>query len=94
MIEQYQDHADVKIHPPILLLIHLIAAFTLKWMIPIPLPVPPGVKAAGLLILTAGFLFAVRGLAGLIKSGTTFAPHEPVRTVVTNGAFRFSRNPI
>lgn len=89
-----KDHADVKIHPPVLLLIGLIVAFTLKWMIPISIPAPQWVKVLGLLILAAGFLFALGGVAALILARTTLLPHGAVSAVVSNGAFRLSRNPI
>jgi protein-S-isoprenylcysteine O-methyltransferase Ste14 len=88
------DHAEVKTPAPILLLIHLIVAFLLKWTIPMETPAPQAVKITGLAILLAGFLFALAGLFELLKAGTTYSPHQPVSKVVIGGAFRFSRNPI
>jgi protein-S-isoprenylcysteine O-methyltransferase Ste14 len=89
-----RDHADVRVQPPILLLIHLVMAFVLKWIIPLEVPAPQPVKNAGLAILVAGFLFAVGGLAALVRTGTTYHPHGSVSSLVSGGAYRFSRNPI
>lgn len=93
-MSESKDHPDIKILPPLLMLIHLIAAFVLKWLIPIPLAAPPAVKVAGWVILTAGFLFALSALRALNQANTSPIPHEPTTAIVSNGAYRYSRNPI
>jgi protein-S-isoprenylcysteine O-methyltransferase Ste14 len=90
----HADHADVKIHPPVLLLFHLIAAFFFKWMTPLNIPAPQGVKVIGLVVLIAGFLFALGGVAELNRTRTTLSPHGTVSVMVSSGVYRFSRNPI
>jgi len=93
-MSENKDHPDIKILPPVLMLIHLIIAFTLKWMIPLSIPAPQAVKIAGWAVLAAGFLFALSALRELNKAQTSPIPHEPTTAIVTSGAYRLSRNPI
>ena len=89
-----KDHPDIRILPPLLMLIHLIIAFGLKWMIPLAVPAPAAVKIAGLVILAGGLLFAFSTISELGKAHTSPIPHEPTTAIVTSGPYRFSRNPI
>jgi protein-S-isoprenylcysteine O-methyltransferase Ste14 len=93
-MSENKDHPDIKILPPFLMLIHLIVAFTLKWMIPLSTPAPQVVKVIGWMILAGGFLFAIGALRELNKADTSPIPHEPTTAIVTSGVYRFSRNPI
>src|SRR5688572_30127091 len=89
-----KDHPDIKVLPPVLMLIHLIAAFTLKWIIPLSIPAPQVVKVIGWVILAVGFSFAFAALRELNKANTSPIPHEPTTAIVTTGVYKSSRNPI
>ncbi len=94
MIEDSVDHADVKIHPPLLLAIHLAAAYVAKWAILIPLILPGAIRNLGFVLVVAGLLLGAAAFVEFYKAHTTLNPHGSVRKLVTSGAYRFTRNPI
>ena len=89
---QRQDNASVRIHPPVLMLLHLGASILLGWFLPISLP--GWAVYAGWVVVAAGIVFASGGLRRLISAHTSPDPHTPTTTVVTTGIYRFTRNPI
>jgi protein-S-isoprenylcysteine O-methyltransferase Ste14 len=89
---EHKDHADVKIHPPILLLIHLIAVYLLNRLL--PLEIPNFLVWAGYLLVLIGLGFAFVAVSQFIRAHTTLDPHGSVKEIVSNGPYRFSRNPI
>lgn len=89
---QRQDTASLKIHPPVLMLLHLGTAILLGWLLPISLP--GWVAYAGWVVIAAGIIFAFGGLRQLISAHTSPDPQTPTTTVVTIGIYRFTRNPI
>lgn len=94
MVERSKDHADVKIHPPILTLVHLAVALLLGRFIPLPLNVPDLLQPVGLALGIIGFLLGARAAWQFNKAHTTLDPHGSVTSLVTSGIYRMSRNPI
>jgi len=94
MVENQTDHADVKIAPPILTLIHIIAAFILDWLVPLPTATPRFVTWFGILMVIMGLMLAFWAVRQFTLAHTTLDPHGSVTTIVTDGPYRFSRNPI
>ena len=88
------DHADVKIPPPVLVLVHVIAALLLDGLFPFPAIMPGPVLWLGILLVLAGLSIGFMGVRQLAAEHTTLDPHRPVSTLVTDGPYRFSRNPI
>lgn len=89
----HKDHADVKVHPPILTMAFIMAAYLLYWLRPILLPLPL-VQWLGLGLVAGGFLFGVAAFMAFRKARTTLSPHGKVSAIVTDGVYRYSRNPI
>jgi protein-S-isoprenylcysteine O-methyltransferase Ste14 len=89
-----KDHADVKIHPPILVVIHIVVAYVLGQLIPLPFAVSPLVENIGFAFVVMGFLLGVGALLEFRRAHTTLDPHGNVSEIVTGGIYRFSRNPI
>lgn len=89
-----QDHASVKIHPPILLLIHIGVAWLLDRFIALPVVVSPMIRNLGLALAGIGFLLGLLSLYAFTKARTTLNPHGSVKTIVSSGVYRFTRNPI
>ncbi len=54
----------------------------------------PGTALLGIVGLAAGSVLAASGVRSVVRNHTTIVPHHPVSTLVTNGAYRFSRNPM
>jgi protein-S-isoprenylcysteine O-methyltransferase Ste14 len=94
MSETQRDHASVKVHPPILLLLHIFATFLLNWLFPLPLAFPKILVWVGYLLILVGIGLAFNAAVRFMKAHTTLDPHGSVTEIVTNGPYRFSRNPI
>jgi protein-S-isoprenylcysteine O-methyltransferase Ste14 len=91
---EHKDHANVRIAPPILTLLHIIAALLLARLIPLPLAVPSIVKYIGFALVVLGFLFGLGAVIAFRRARTTLDPYHPVSSIVTSGVYGFSRNPI
>ncbi|MGZ9220610.1 MAG: methyltransferase family protein [Anaerolineales bacterium] len=94
MSETQEDHANVKIHPPILLLLHLFAAVLLNWLFPLSFTFPKALEWTGYILVLAGLGLAFSAVSQFMKVHTTLDPHGSVTEIVTGGPYRFSRNPI
>ena len=89
-----KDHPDIRILPPVLMLIFIAAAFVLNWLVPLPVPAEPVVRIVGWALLILGFALGFSALRELTRAGTSPVPHEPTTAVVTSGVYTFTRNPI
>ena len=94
MTEKPQNQTGVRIPPPVLTLILLLAAFLLGWLIPLPVPAPGWLPTLGWMIAGSGISLAAWAIGQLMRLRTTVNPHEGATTVVKNGPYRFTRNPI
>ncbi len=96
MAEKQEDHANINknIHPPIVALFYIGIAYLLGWFLPLPFTGPAILRTVGFGLTVIGFLFGVGALLEFRKARTTLDPHGTVSTVVTNGIYRFTRNPI
>ena len=95
-MSQTQDHPNINrnIHPPFVMLAHLLAAFLLNWLLPLPTAFPNSFEWAGYFLVFAGLGFAVSAVSQFGKMRTTLDPHGSVSIIVTGGPYRLSRNPI
>jgi protein-S-isoprenylcysteine O-methyltransferase Ste14 len=94
MSEIQRDHASVRVHPPILLLLHIFAAFLLNWLFALPFTFPKILVWVGYLLILVGIGLATGAAGRFMKEQTTLDPHGSVSEIVTSGPYRFSRNPI
>jgi protein-S-isoprenylcysteine O-methyltransferase Ste14 len=94
MSENIVDHAEVKIHPPVLTSIHVAGAVSLNWLIPFPESLPQIFKTFGIVLVLAGLTLAFLAVREFGRAHTTLDPHGAVSALVTSGPYRFSRNPI
>jgi len=91
---EHKNHANVKIHPPVLLLLHVLAVFLLNWLLPLSTAVPKSLEWIGYILVFVGLGFAFSAVNQFGKMHTTLDPHGSVSAIVTSGPYRFSRNPI
>ncbi len=94
MTENNKDHADVKIHPPILTFIFLVIAYAAKWSIALPFQTPDNAHIIGYISIAISFFLALSAFLEFRKAKTTVLPHGSVSSIISSGIFRFTRNPI
>ena len=92
-MSENKDHADVKIHPPILTFIFIFLAFLANWMAPVQFDAQ-WLSYIGFAIAIIGFLLPFFAIREFMKAKTTVDPHGSVNAIVSSGIYRFSRNPI
>ena len=91
------DRPDVIVFPPVIPLATLVLACVLQWLAPLgwiadlDTPVRVGM---GLVIALAGLVTTSAGRRALVKSGTNVNPSQPTTTLVTDGVYGHTRNPL
>jgi protein-S-isoprenylcysteine O-methyltransferase Ste14 len=80
--------------PPLLFAATLVLGLLLHVLMPVrPLPVLPARVLGGVLLVT-GLSIARWGERTMRRAGTNSRPNQPTLAIVTDGPFRFSRNPL
>ena len=89
------DHAGVVVFPPLLFAGCLASGLMLHWFWPIATGIPwvPRVVVAGLALVIAAAL-GLGGERALHGAGTNVRPDRPTTAVVSDGVYRFTRNPL
>lgn len=82
--------------PPILYVCAVVAAALLYLVHPVTFPnwAKPLAALLGVAILTAGIILDVNAIRTLNRARTTVMPHRASSALVTDGPYRFTRNPI
>jgi protein-S-isoprenylcysteine O-methyltransferase Ste14 len=96
MEKNFTDSAAITIPPPIFFFVCLGCGLLLEYLFPIALinlPHVPRVIFGGIFIVIA-VCFAASGFFMLIRNKTTFNTSKSTSKIVTNGVYRFSRNPL
>lgn len=93
-MSEQKDHADVKIHPPVLLVIHFLAVYFLNRFLPLSFTFPGILIWIGYALIFVGLGFAFSAVGRFMRARTTLDPHGSVSEIVTGGVYSFSRNPI
>ncbi len=94
MTEKTPNLTGVRILPPVLTLIVLLAAFLLGWVIPLPVPTPNWLPIVGWSLVCAGIILAAGAISQFIRADTTYHPREGATAIVKSGLYRFTRNPM
>jgi protein-S-isoprenylcysteine O-methyltransferase Ste14 len=85
------ENAGVIAPPPLIYAGPLLAGLVLNRLRPAPLSRPA--RLAGWPLIAAGLGLAAWFFTTMRRAGTPVDPREPVQRIVTDGPFRFSRNP-
>ena len=80
--------------PPHFFFAALIAALLLHWLVPGQELIDAPVSYAGAVLVAVGLWVAAAASRQFDKAGTAIRPFEQSSALVTDGWFRFSRNPM
>lgn len=92
MSENVTDAPKVWMLPPTLVLMHICAGITLNWLVPISFGSAWG--WLGLILLISAFGITYWAKTTFAKAGTNVVPNQPSTTIVKDGPFQYSRNPM
>ena len=88
------DTPQVLVLPPILVGAALLLGIGINWIHPIPiLPLVPG-RIIGVIIFVLSGVLAHFAQTAMHRAGTNIRPDRPALALVTDGPFRFTRNPL
>ena len=94
VIQRSPDSPRVVVFPPLLFGSALALGLLLHWIRPVqPLPALPA-RLAGVMLLAASGLLARSAEAAMKRAGTNIRPDQPTLAIVSDGPFRFTRNPL
>ena len=89
-----QDSPGVLVFPPLLFLGPLLLGAVLQYLWPVHFwPALPARIVGGILAVLGG-MFAVPALRGMRRAGTNVHPGKPTTVILSDGPYRFTRNPI
>jgi len=89
-----RDHSGVFFPPPLLFVLVFFGGMFLQRVWPVPiLPSAIG-RASGIACILSGVSLEGWSIRTLWRVGTSVIPIRPSTAIVTDGPFRFSRNPI
>ena len=89
------DRPSVVIHPPIAWALAIVAGVGLGWLHPLQF-IPTSLPRVWLggSVFAVGFALAIWAIATMRKTGTRVATNKPTTSIVADGPYRFTRNPI
>lgn len=90
-----KDNPNVVVRPPIAFAIAITAGFIVDWLVPLPwMPEGGSHRWIGAGIFVLGLALAAWAIVTFTRAGTNVQTTEPTTTIVANGPYRFTRNPI
>ena len=94
-MSQDTDNSNAMIHPPVAWALAFVAGLGVDWLYPLQF-VPASVSGArvGGAIFAIGFALAISAIITIRKAGTRVETNKPTTTIVADGPYRFTRNPI
>jgi protein-S-isoprenylcysteine O-methyltransferase Ste14 len=81
----------IRVYAPTLAIIHIIMAILLRWLAPLPLPLPPIVQLIGLGLAAIGFTLGVLSLVEFRRSRLS---KKSNKILITSGIYGYTRNPV
>ena len=89
-----RDNSGVRFPPPLIYVLGLLAGWLLERKHPlVPLPRNFAI-AAGIVLLIAGLALARSGARAIWKANSSIIPMRPTTAIVSDGVYRFTRNPM
>ncbi|MGH8022658.1 MAG: methyltransferase family protein [Limisphaerales bacterium] len=91
--ERSKDSPKVISCPPLVFLAAFAIGWLLDWVFPV-LRLPSPVPVVGGILIVAGIALGMWGVRTMHRAGTAVRPRRPVTALVTDGPFRYTRNPL
>ena len=88
------DHPDVRVPPPILLIVVVLVGYGLQRAWALELPIWSGGSGAGWGLIGVGVAILMTGWVQFYRAKTNVLHHKPSSHVIQSGLYQFSRNPI
>jgi protein-S-isoprenylcysteine O-methyltransferase Ste14 len=88
------DHANVVAPPPLITLGVIAIGVVLHLLLPLSLLPRDVSRAIGLLLLIASAIPGTAAILYMLRAHTSPLPERPTSALVTDGPFRYTRNPI
>ncbi len=90
-----EDKPDVSIHPPTVFFAALAVGYTIRVFAGGYLPLPGIIaEAIGGLMMLASLVLMLGGVSAFSEKAEELRPATPSHTLLTDGPYRYSRNPI
>ena len=96
-VAEATDRPQIVIFPPLIVIATLVLGCALQWLMPLGLLVNVGHTwriVVGVPVLIVGLLAAASGRVALMRHGTNVNPLRPAVALVTEGIYRWTRNPM
>src|SRR5215831_477372 len=89
------DTAQVIIRPPLAWGLVVIAGLALNWLVPLPfLPADLPAGWLGSMVFVIALVLFAWAIVTITRAGSNVPSKLPTTTIVENGPYRFTRNPI
>ena len=88
------DRPGVFAPPPLIYLVALVTGLVAQMIQPWILPVPLVIRWLGGVLALAAIAIGITARGAFARAGTSVNPFQPATCLVTQGPFRFSRNPM
>jgi protein-S-isoprenylcysteine O-methyltransferase Ste14 len=87
--------ANAIIRPPIAWGLAIVTGLGAGWLYPLPV-VPPPIPCilVGGGVFSVGFALAIWAIVTIRRAGTQIETYKPTTTIVANGPYRLTRNPV
>jgi len=89
-----KDSSQSRVMPPVYFLLAVLLIAALHWLLPIARIIDAPLSYIGLLVVGIGFIVVVVPARAFEARATTIRPFEQSDALVTDGFFRFTRNPM
>jgi protein-S-isoprenylcysteine O-methyltransferase Ste14 len=91
----FRDTSGPVVRPPIAWALTVVVGLALNWLHPLPfLPAAMPTGWIGGVVFLAGLGLLIWAAATFRRAGTAVRATEPTTNIVSNGPYRYSRNPI
>ncbi len=94
MKKENKDTPGLPMPPPFLMAIFLVVALAFGWKLPIPVACPWWMQVIGGAVVLSGLACAFSAVRAMFHAQTSPSPRNPTSTLVTDGPYKFTRNPI